>query len=391
MLVRLKVLKESPPRWEQVFEIEKDVIHIGRDPKSELQLEGTSSAVSRQHARIVRHGDSYSIVDLNSRNGVLLNNKRIKPDVEYDLKNGDLINICEFVIEFSAEQSELKPTQILAAEEKLADLFAEESKNLIAALDQISQKFEGEGSSQKEEALMQALRDSFDKVTVNKATEILSQALQSRMGLTVSLAGPPPGEQKLDVALTYDRIERVIDIMLDFFVKMIQAYVDFRKEFLTETMIKPGKSFSLYHCTPKQLKEFLFDPESSFQESQKRIDRIQNVAAELQMHLLSLLLGYRASVHAGTQGFLAKLNPEKAKEELAQNALRAGPVRIPCRLIPLLVTLQTIKKLSETHRELKQEDRAKIEEKCFRPPFVEAYNKEMGNIRKRNLSPDREE
>ncbi|MBM3223957.1 MAG: FHA domain-containing protein [Candidatus Tectomicrobia bacterium] len=65
---------------------------IGRILESFLCL--PESQVSRQHARLRRYGASFVIEDLQSANGVVLQGKRLLPQVPYDLHDGDEIVIC---------------------------------------------------------------------------------------------------------------------------------------------------------------------------------------------------------------------------------------------------------------------------------------------------------
>ena len=399
MRVRLKVLKDTPPCWEHVFEMDKDIILIGRDPKNELQLEGTSSGVSRQHTKLVRHGDSYVIMDLESRNGTLLNDKKLNPMVEHALHNGDLIHICEFVIEFSAEQLEVKPEADFIPEPEHSPPFAEESQKLMATLDQICQRFEQEESSLKQEALQEALSHSLERATLNKAAEILSQVLQSRTGPPASFPAPPQKDRELDILSNYDRVERAIAVLLDFFVKMIQAVDEFEIFFLDKTMTsiivppkskssKPAKSFSFSKCTANELKEYLFDPEISLPEAQKRINCVQANAEKLMMHQISLLAGYKAGVTEGTQRLLQKMNPQKFRQKFEEKTLKLGPFRLRYSLIPLLATLQVVKEFSRIHQELIQEDPAKIERDYFHKPYKSGYEKSINKIPGRNPSSD---
>ena len=77
---------------------------IGRDPSCDVVL--NSSFVSRQHARLQRSGEAYELVDAGSRNGVLVNGKRLER--RHVLQKGDEIEIAEFLLTFwepSAEES----------------------------------------------------------------------------------------------------------------------------------------------------------------------------------------------------------------------------------------------------------------------------------------------
>jgi type VI secretion system protein ImpI len=379
MRVRLKVTKETPPSWEHVSEIEKDIILIGRDPKNELPLGDKDSVVSRQHAKLVHQGNAYSIMDLNSRNGTLLNGDKIKPAIEYPLKNGDLINICEFSVEFSAEPSEIQPEENIPAISELPGFFAQESSQFVAALDQLCQVFEQEESPYKEELLREIVRAALEKATLNKAAEIIGQVLQFQTGSTVSFSGPGQEDQGMDISNSYDRAKRAMAILLDYFVKMVQALDQFELQFLDRTTIKStrhsksGKSFSIHNCTPKELGEHLFDPEISSREAQERLDHIQVNANQLMMHQLALLDGYKACVSEGTQQLLQRLSPQKVQQEVEKKTLKLGPLRVRYRRLPLFSALRTVKELKQAHQELAREDPATIENSYFRKPFMRGY------------------
>ena len=380
--------------------MDKDVTLIGRDPKNELQLEGTSSSVSRHHAKLVRHGDSCVIMDLESRNGTLLNDKKLTSMVEHPLHNGDLIRICDFVIEFSADQLEVKPEVTFIPGPEQVPPFAEESQRLMEALDQICQKFEQEGFSHKGEALQEALSQSLERVSLNQAAEILGQVLQSRNAPPGSLPAPPQTDKGMDISSNYDRVERAIAVLLDFFVKMIQALNEFEMFFLDKTVTsmiispkskssKQAKSFSFSKCTAKELQEHLFDPEISLSEAQKRIDCVQANAEKLMMHQLSLLAGYKASVTEGAQRLLQKMNPQKFRQKLDEKILKLGPVRLRYSLIPFLAAVQVAKEFSRVYEELMQEDPAKIERDYFHRPYKSGYEKSINKIPGRNPSSDK--
>jgi pSer/pThr/pTyr-binding forkhead associated (FHA) protein len=81
-------------------------VRIGRrDPRQnhypELDLaEHDRGIASRHHATIQRDGDFYTLTDLGSTNGTMLNNALIVPRVPQRLTQGDRIKIGEVEIEF---------------------------------------------------------------------------------------------------------------------------------------------------------------------------------------------------------------------------------------------------------------------------------------------------
>jgi pSer/pThr/pTyr-binding forkhead associated (FHA) protein len=66
---------------------------LGRGPHCDVVI--PMVAISRNHARIVRVGDTYFIEDTNSRSGTFLNNRAIHTRTA--LRNRDRICICDFV------------------------------------------------------------------------------------------------------------------------------------------------------------------------------------------------------------------------------------------------------------------------------------------------------
>lgn len=100
-----KLVISSPHRsWEQ--RVDKLPLRIGRrDPRQnhypELDLaEHDRGIASRHHATIQRDGDYYTITDLGSTNGTLLNGTLITARSPQRLRQGDRIKIGEVEIEF---------------------------------------------------------------------------------------------------------------------------------------------------------------------------------------------------------------------------------------------------------------------------------------------------
>lgn len=81
------------------FDIEKKETVLGRHPDCDVTIE--VGAVSRQHARIHKHGLEFRLEDLKSRNGTFLNGRLISDQAP--LQDGDLIRICDVEYSFHAD------------------------------------------------------------------------------------------------------------------------------------------------------------------------------------------------------------------------------------------------------------------------------------------------
>src|SRR5262245_216276 len=86
-----------------------DEAYIGRHPESFLCL--PENHVSRHHARLQRHGNTFSIADLQSSNGVIVQGKRLLPQIPYKLQDGDEVLICSTRMVFRADALLPKPSQ----------------------------------------------------------------------------------------------------------------------------------------------------------------------------------------------------------------------------------------------------------------------------------------
>ncbi len=70
-------------------------VTVGRDPSCEIRLHGFG--VSRQHARLLV-GATVQLVDLTSRNGTIVGDRRLVPNEETEIHLGDAIRIGEVVL-----------------------------------------------------------------------------------------------------------------------------------------------------------------------------------------------------------------------------------------------------------------------------------------------------
>lgn len=92
LLVKLQdtVIKE--------FKTDQNEIIIGRDPDSDIQIDNI--AISREHARIVKGPNDYLIEDLNSKNGIFVDGKKINKKY---LKADDEITVGKYSLQIVME------------------------------------------------------------------------------------------------------------------------------------------------------------------------------------------------------------------------------------------------------------------------------------------------
>jgi pSer/pThr/pTyr-binding forkhead associated (FHA) protein len=252
MPFKLKVSKPAPPSWYHEYEFDKDSVTIGREARCDLQLEGINSVVSREHARISRKGDGYVLVDLESRNFTFLKGKRLKPGAEHVLAEGDIFRICDYEIEFSLKTDLVVPERecLVPAEPPPPNPFLGALEELARVVEQLSVAYDLSGSPIKKDELRAGLDETLEGLKGRKAAEIIGETLAGeRRRPTLSIRQEGPAD--VDILANYDRVNRLLDTLLEFFVKLIQARLQFRQEFLGETIVK-SKSFTLDNCTARR-------------------------------------------------------------------------------------------------------------------------------------------
>ena len=79
------------PQMGMAFNLDKDRMTIGRNPKCDIFLDDMT--VSREHAEITRHGDTFIIEDMQSFNGVWINNHTVQ---EHALRPDDYLQIGKY-------------------------------------------------------------------------------------------------------------------------------------------------------------------------------------------------------------------------------------------------------------------------------------------------------
>ncbi len=78
------------------FLLEEDVVLVGRGPDNHIRLDEPS--VSRVHLKILRRGESFFLVDLNSRNRTRINGKLLEPNIEIPVRTGLHISLGDILV-----------------------------------------------------------------------------------------------------------------------------------------------------------------------------------------------------------------------------------------------------------------------------------------------------
>ncbi len=93
---------------------QKDEVLIGRaDPRGKVVPDidlsmygGGSAGVSRQHARLLRRNEGWTIEDLHSTNGTFVNDQPVSPSYPTPLNDGDTVRCGQLVLAFQTDEAD---------------------------------------------------------------------------------------------------------------------------------------------------------------------------------------------------------------------------------------------------------------------------------------------
>jgi hypothetical protein len=279
--------------------------------------------------------------------------------------------------------------------------FANEISNFSQELKKLSDKYTFDNSPGKEEMLRFSIMQSLGAMENNEATKIISEyfthkfldEIHTSRSEEVQLDGSqqalskseqPKIEKisKQDVSSSSQSVTNysfsshfssTVDIMLDNLIKLIQGFLHFRQEFFGVT---------IYHTIPtgslKEIKEYLFNPDISTEEQNKRINLIKEEAQKLLVHQIGLLEGYKISVTEGSQSLLQSLDPELIEKE-AERKQASGIAN----LLPYSKKLKTLELINDSYKKFIS-DPYHLEKKFFRPAFIKGYQKRISTRNEKN-------
>lgn len=401
MKLKIIVTKMNEPSYSQNLEIDKFPVIIGREDKNEIVLQDVKKVISRNHAKILESDGLLQLVDLGSANHTYLNDQKILPSEEYALKSGDKIKIGEY--ELDVEMFFDRDTRTFDDQKTMIfdSPFANEITNFAEELRKLSDKFLIDNSPGKEEMLRFSIMQTLGNMENNAAAKIISEffahkfldRIDTGVSEEIKSSGYPhnisepvqPNIEKtskseftssLQSSTNYSfssHFSTTVDIMLDNLIKLIQGFLQFRQEFFGVT---------IYHTIPtgslKEIKEYLFNPDISTEEQNKRITLIKEEAQKLFAHQIGLLEGYRISVTEGSQALLQSLDPELLEKE-AERKQGGGMAN----LLPYSKKLKTLEMINESYKKF-MSDPYHLEKKFFRPAFIKGYQKRISGRTDKN-------
>ena len=358
----------------------REVVVIGRDASVDLRLDDATRIVSNRHAEVRQTAGTLSLVDLGSKNGTVLNGRRLRSGEAAPLREDDAFEVGDFEIRVVRIEA---VDEVGARSETRAVHGAEREGAAPADSDPV-----GEAD---EEALQSARREAGDAdrldaplmaPPVQKGED--SDVVDSRSeGPLSSQEAPSPDPETHALDGPSEEISPSEDQMLDALVVAVARLTgipwQFRYEFIGQT-IAPTEDVAVFaKGTPEALRRFLIDPRLDPDEQAGRRAALAAAAEAGALHQVAMLDGYKAGIEAGTRHLLEAFDPNAALADVRQGGF--------WQRLPLVRDIAALKRLRQTHRNLAQEDEAVAERGRFRPAFIKAY---LARMTRRTDKPDNE-
>lgn len=392
---------------------ERPHVTIGRGAASDVVLNDPQRLISSRHAEIRQKDGSWVLLDVGSTNGTVLNDRRLDPNREYPLNDGDRICVGSFVLVFrpakrSAAATEVEravassPTPIVAGPDTYDD--AERLLYLLRrAYADAECSNEGTGTNRLEvlvrqniarldrltaQALVVSVRDRLASGTpVAKdqqparsrapASQEISRVSASThedsavayldvVGKFCGELDQPLSKSELDRAIR--RVTQILDIVFAGIADAVRGRRKFQKEFEVEaTQILSWKPNPIKQAeNAEEIGAMLLNPGGKGLTEEQAEDSLKEVFQDLTLHQLGLLAGFRECV----RGLLKELDPE-----VIGNPAKGGSAGKGLGLLGggnVRAEAAAWRKYIEKHRQLTEEE-VKVFERILAPQFAKGY------------------
>jgi hypothetical protein len=364
MPIKLQVVKRGADADEPAdYLFEQERLTIGRGTGNDLTL--PDQKVSKQHAELRQENGQYLLTDLGSKNRTYLHGEALEAGQAHALQSGDVFTVGDFRIEFimlfmpSAEQTVLVGGDDVNPFENHAVRLANVLKGVIEA-------YEMHPAGQREMALRQAFRGTFDERQGSHPA--LRQALEL-MGVDL---GAPEGEAAQGEAQEPPE-EAVLDATLTSLAKLVDIPRRFWHEFTGHTAMQTAEKNFLRRPDAQSLRNHLLRRDISPAERARRLAHLKEAADVLVQHEVAMLHGYMASATKGARAFMQRLRPAALSGGDGEQGGVFGKL-FGGRDQGASGVQQ---RLEQKWKDVYHGDWAAIEKDDFRPAFVKAYMARM--------------
>jgi pSer/pThr/pTyr-binding forkhead associated (FHA) protein len=348
MPIKLQVVKEEDDDPADYL-FEQDRITIGRGSGNDLTL--PDQKVSTEHAEIRSDGGEYFLHDRDSKNKTYVDGERVGEEEPYLLNSGDVFHVGDFQIEFAPLFMPSSEQTAFAEDSEDTNPFEKHARQLSSALEGLAETYKFAPKDQRDDTFAEAVGNHLDPEV---AEETAVQQLLTRLGVSSG------GEGDSGETTAADASADVLDTLLEGVARMISIPDHFWREFTGKDLNHPPEKAVFHEADLDELRAYLLDDEISTDERKERLQHLSEAVDSLVAHNMAMLAGYKKAVMAGSQELLQQVNPTDAAEGGGGGFFGGGQG-------------EGLEQLEETWKELYQEEWGALENRLFRPTYVDEY------------------
>lgn len=348
MPIKLQVVKEGDDGDPADYLFEQERITIGRGSGNDLTL--PDQKVSTEHAEIRSDEGEYYLYDRDSKNKTYVDGERVGEEA-YHLNSGDIFQVGDFQIEFAPLFMPSSEQTAFAEDSEEKNPFEKHARQLSSALEGLAETYKFAPKDDRDDTFAEAVRKHLDPEV---AEETAVKHLLERLGASASAGGDVP-----DAA--GDVPGDVLDTLLEGVARMISIPDHFWREFTGKDLDHPPEKTAFHEADLDELRAYLFDEGISAGERKQRLQHLSEAVDSLVAHNMAMLAGYKKAVMAGSQELLQQLNPSDAADQGGGGGFFGGSQG------------SGLEQLEETWEELHHEEWGALENRLFRPTYVEEY------------------
>ena len=390
-------------------EFDQERITIGRGTANDVVLKDPACVVSTKHAEIRARNGAWSLYDVGSTNGTVLNGVRITPKQGQVLHDGDRITIGPFELVFeSGARARLGDADrhVVVPVYAASGTAATDPQRLLYLLRRAAAETHAQSEGNLEDHLEQLLRNALagcDQVKAESIVQSVKAVVQQSSRDVVAVAKESPGplpqlaaprvlsyrEEKASVGedlagFVYEelgvkgatlnsnqmanQIASVLQVVFAGLADAVRGRREFQKEFEVEaTRILAWTPNPIKHAEgSREIGTILLDPESIGLTTDQVARSLKEVFQDLTLHQLGLMAGFRECI----RGLLKELDPEVLGKSPKVEASRKG--------IGLLsggnvrAEAAAWRRYIDKHRQLTEEE-VKVFERILAPHFAKGY------------------
>lgn len=399
---------------------DQDVVTIGRGDSGDVVLEDPQRMVSLRHAEIRRSDTGFTLIDVGSTNGTVLNGQKIPSRQSYPLKDGDQIGIGRSTILFQAQcpvsggkSAAPLPSSPVPLPASAREPCGEEGREIVSQLREVVRRGAGASSERQVQACEGVLRQAMQGLDRSQAHTLLdsvescfgagrSRSASESQGVpaprlperskpvAVSSGGGDVGQAAYeglvriakqylrdvdsslslrDVDLLLQRVERILDVTVSCLADAITGRRQFEREFEVEAT-------RIFSWVPNPIKmaeggraigAYLLDGRQEGASLETMAEALEGVYRDLTFHQLGLVAGFRECL----RGLLQQLNPEDFEDEANEASFQVGPFKASA-LLPGRLHAHAWQRFKDKHRQLTEEE-VNVFERVLAPHFAKGY------------------